>query len=157
MSAINQYLSFRIGREEYGIDILKVQEIRGYEPATRMVNAPSHVLGVLNLRGTIIPVIDQRLRFGLSEPIYDAQTVTIVLGLSDKAVGMVVDSVTDVVNLPEQDIKPAPEFSGSIGQQDVIGLGTVEQGGTQRMLILLDIERVMGGANHADAEATLAA
>ena len=141
-----EYLSFRLGREEYGIDILKVQEIRGYEASTRMVNAPAEVLGVLNLRGVIVPIIDLRIRFGLAAPVYDSQTVTIVLNLAQRVVGMVVDAVSDVVALPGTAIKPAPDFSGAVDSQDVVGIATLDQGDVHRMLILLDIEQVMGGA-----------
>lgn len=146
MSTIKQFLSFRLGAEAYGIDILTVQEIRGFESPTRMVNAPADTLGVLNLRGTIVPVIDLRRRFGMPDPVFDSNTVTIVLNLPGKVVGIVVDSVSDVVNLGAEAIKPAPQFSGMVGQSDVIGLGTIETAEGTRMLILLDIERVMGGA-----------
>lgn len=146
MSTIKQFLSFRLGAEAYGIDILTVQEIRGFEAPTRMVNAPADTLGVLNLRGTIVPVIDLRRRFGMPEPTFDSNTVTIVLNLPGKVAGIVVDSVSDVVNLGAEAIKPAPQFSGMVGQSDVIGLGTIETAEGTRMLILLDIERVMGGA-----------
>jgi purine-binding chemotaxis protein CheW len=147
MSTIKQFLSFRLGAEAYGIDILTVQEIRGFEAPTRMVNAPADTLGVLNLRGTIVPVIDLRRRFGMPEPAFDSNTVTIVLNLPGKVVGIVVDSVSDVVNLGAESIKPAPQFSGMVGQSDVIGLGTIETAESARMLILLDIERVIGGAH----------
>lgn len=149
-----QYLSFRLGREEYGIEILKVQEIRGYEAPTRMVNAPAEVLGVLNLRGVIVPIVDLRIKFGLAEPVYDNQTVTIVLNLAHSVVGMVVDAVSDVVALKAGDIKPAPEFSGAIGDSDVIGIATVVQGEAQRMLILLDIEKLMGQTELAATDLT---
>jgi len=142
-----EYLSFRLGAEEYGIEILNVQEIRGYEVATRMVNAPTYVLGVLNLRGAIVPILDLRIKFGMAEVTYDSQTVTIVLNIGDRVVGMVVDAVSDVVALKGEDIKPAPEFSGAISTAQVIGIATVEQGDTQRMLILLDIQKLMSSAD----------
>lgn len=138
-----EYLSFRLGGEEYGIDILKVQEIRGFERSTRMVQAPRHVLGVVNLRGTIVPIIDLRIRFGLAQPVYGSETVTIVLNVCDRVVGLVVDAVSDVVALTPEDIRPAPEFSGRIGASQVIGIAALEQAGVQRMLILLDIEELM--------------
>ncbi len=141
-----EYLSFRLGAEEYGIDILKVQEIRGYEAPTRMVNAPTEVLGVLNLRGVIVPVLDLRIRFGMAEVKYDSLTVTIVLNIGARVMGMVVDSVSDVMALGAAQIKPAPEFSGAIDSAEVTGLATIEQGDTHRMLILLDIERLMGSS-----------
>jgi len=142
-----EYLSFRLRAEEYGINILKVQEIRGYEASTRMVNAPSYVLGVLNLRGVIVPILDMRIRFGMAEVVYDSQTVTIVLNIGDRVVGMVVDAVSDVVALKGEDIKPAPEFSGAVATSHVIGIATLVQGDAQRMLILLDIEKLMSSAD----------
>lgn len=142
-----EYLSFRLGAEEYGIEILKVQEIRGYETSTRMVSAPPFVLGVLNLRGVIVPILDLRIKFSMSEVKYDSQTVTIVLSLARHVVGMVVDAVSDVVALKADDIKPAPEFSGAVSSHHVIGIATVAQGEQERMLILLDIEKLMSGAD----------
>lgn len=138
-----EYLSFRLGAEEYGIDILKVQEIRGFEASTRMVTAPSFVLGVLNLRGVIVPILDMRIKFGMADTRYDSQTVTIVLNVANRVVGMVVDAVSDVVALTAQDIKPAPGFSGEVASQHVIGIATLTQNDAQRMLILLDIEQMM--------------
>lgn len=142
-----EYLSFRLGAEEYGINILKVQEIRGYEASTRMVNAPAYVLGVLNLRGVIVPILDMRIKFGMADVVYDSQTVTIVLNIGERVVGMVVDAVSDVVALKGEDIKPAPEFSGAVSTAQVIGIATVVQGDAQRMLILLDIEKLMDSAD----------
>lgn len=141
-----EYLSFRLGAEEYGIDILKVQEIRGFENCTRMVNAPAYVLGVLNLRGVIVPILDMRIRFDMADVAYDSQTVTIVLNISNRVVGMVVDAVSDVVELRNEDIKPAPEFNSAVSAQHVIGIASLEQGTEQRMLILMDIEKLMTGA-----------
>jgi purine-binding chemotaxis protein CheW len=141
-----EYLSFRLGAEEYGIEILKVQEIRGYEIATRMVNAPHYILGVQNLRGVIVPILDMRIKFGMDNVVYDSQTVTIVLNIADRVVGMVVDAVSDVVALKGEDIKPAPDFSGAVGTQDVIGIATIKQGEQHRMLILMDIEQLMSSS-----------
>ena len=146
VSGGGEYLTFRLGSEEYGIEILKVQEIRGYEAATRMVNAPSYVQGVLNLRGLMVPILDMRLKFGMSDVVYNMQTVTIVLSLIDRVVGMVVDAVSDVVALKGEDIKPAPDFSGEVGTSEIIGIASVEQGGRHRMLILLDIEKHMASS-----------
>lgn len=142
-----EFLSFRLGSEEYGINILKVQEIRVYEAATRMVNAPAYVLGVLNLRGVIVPILDLRMRFGMPEVNYNSQTVTIVLTIGEQVVGMVVDSVSDVVALQGEDIKPTPEFTGAVNSAQVIGIATVAQGDDQRMLILLDIEKLMSSGD----------
>lgn len=148
-SRAGEYLSFRLGAEEYGIDILKVQEIRGYEQPTRMVNAPSHVLGVLNLRGTIVPILDMRLAYGLT-PTYDGQTVSIVLNIGQRVIGMVVDAVSDVVELKGPDIKPAPAVGAAVDATTVIGIATLPE----RLLILLDIDRLADNVDpsvHANA------
>lgn len=145
-------LSFRLGDEEYGIDILRVQEIRGYEVPTHIVGAPEYVRGVLNLRGTIVPVVDLRLRFGM-EARFDASTVTVVLNVGGRTVGAVVDSVSDVLQLSPAQIKPAPAFSDDVNTDYINGLGTIDLGGTHRMLILMDIERLMGGIEVGHAAA----
>lgn len=143
----NEYLSFRIGAEEYGIDILKVQEIRGYEQPTRMANAPAYIKGVVNLRGVIVPIIDLRIKFGLPEPKYDSVTVTIVLNIGKRVIGIVVDSVSDVIALAPSEIKPAPEFNGAMSTEYILGIGTVKDGATERMLILTDIEKLMSSSD----------
>ncbi len=136
-----EYLTFRLGREEYGIDILKVQEIRGYEPPTRIANAPDFIKGVVNLRGTIVPIVDMRLKFNCSRAEYDAFTVVIILNLRQRIVGIVVDSVSDVMELAPENLRPAPEVESVIDSDSVIGLGSL----ADRMLILLDIEKLMSG------------
>lgn len=136
-----EFLSFRLGAEEYGIDILKVQEIRGYEKPTRMANAPEFVKGVINLRGIIVPIIDMRIRFALGSAEYDAFTVVIILNLGTRVVGIVVDSVSDVITLTPEEIRPAPEASIHGEANYVIGLGTPGE----RMLILMDIEKLIDG------------
>ncbi len=141
-----EVLSFKLGAEEYGIDILKVQEIRGYEQPTRIANAPSFMKGVVNLRGVIVPIVDMRMRFALDEIKYDAFTVVIILNIGHRTVGIVVDSVSDVLDLRTDQIKPAPEFNGTIDSAYITGLGTVSSGDTERMLILLDIEGMMASA-----------
>lgn len=138
-----EYLSFKLGAEEYGIDILKVQEIRGYEQPTRIANAPEFIKGVVNLRGVIVPIVDMRVRFGLDEVQYNGFTVVIILNVAGRTVGMVVDSVSDVLELGAEAIRPAPEFNGAIDATYITGLGTVNQGDTMRMLILMDIESLM--------------
>ena len=145
--APREYLSFQLGSVEYGIDILKVQEIRGFETSTRMVNAPPYVLGVLNMRGIIVPILDMRLKFEMAEVAYNSQTVTIVLNVANRVVGMVVDAVQDVVAIQANDIKPAPDFSGAVNTQHIIGIATVEQAEQQRMLVLLDIDKLMTSAD----------
>ena len=134
-----EFLSFRLGDEEYGIDIQKVQELRGYDAVTRIANASAFIKGVVNLRGIIIPIIDMRIKFDLGEPTYDACTVVIVLNVGGRVVGMVVDSVSDVITLNAEQIKPAPEMGSTLDTDYLIGLGALDQ----RMLILLDIERLM--------------
>jgi len=138
-----EYLSFKLGAEEYGIDILKVQEIRGYENPTRIANAAHFIKGVVNLRGVIVPIVDMRLRFGLSDVQYNSFTVVIILNIANRTVGMVVDSVSDVLELGGDAIKPAPEFNGAIDAAYITGLGTIKTGEAERMLILMDIEQMM--------------
>jgi purine-binding chemotaxis protein CheW len=132
-------LAFKLGNEEYGIKILKVQEIRGYETVTRIASAPEHVKGVVNLRGTIVPIVDMRIKFNLGEPTYDQFTVVIILNIQDRVVGMVVDSVSDVISLTADQIKPAPDMGGALNTDYLVGLGTVDE----RMIILVDIDRMM--------------
>ena len=132
-------LAFKLGNEEYGIKILKVQEIRGYESVTRIASAPEHVKGVVNLRGTIVPIVDMRIKFNLGTPTYNQFTVVIILNIQDRVVGMVVDSVSDVISLTADQIKPAPDMGGALNTDYLIGLGTVDE----RMIILVDIDRLM--------------
>ena len=139
----NEYLSFRLGAEEYGIEILKVQEIRGFEHPTRIVNTPADVLGVLNLRGVIVPIIDLRIRFGMQQVPYNTETVTIVLNLGSRVVGMVVDGVSDVVALQADQVKPPPELKMDSSTAHVVGIATIEMEGKERMLILIDVDDLM--------------
>ncbi|WP_229510905.1 MULTISPECIES: chemotaxis protein CheW [unclassified Massilia] len=132
-------LAFKLGNEEYGIKILKVQEIRGYESVTRIASAPEHVKGVVNLRGTIVPIVDMRIKFKLGEPTYNQFTVVIILNIQDRVVGMVVDSVSDVITLTADQVKPAPDMGGALNTDYLVGLGTVDE----RMIILVDIDRLM--------------
>ncbi len=138
-----EFLSFKLGAEEYGIDILRVQEIRGYEPPTRIANAPDFIKGVVNLRGVIVPIVDMRMRFGMPDVQYNSFTVVIVLNIAGRTVGMVVDSVSDVLELPPASIRPAPEFNAAIDTSFITGLGTIKTGDTARMLILMDIDQLM--------------
>ena len=135
----HEYLAFKLGTEEYGIDILKVQEIRGYEAVTRIANAPEFIKGVINLRGIIIPVVDMRIKFNLGEPIYAQFTVVIILNINGRIVGMVVDSVSDVTTLTPEQVKPAPEMGTAFSSDYMIGLGTIDE----RMLILVNIDKLM--------------
>ncbi|OSZ67377.1 chemotaxis protein CheW [Hydrogenophaga sp. IBVHS2] len=146
-SHAGEFLSFRLGGEEYGIDILKVQEIRGYEVPTRIANAPQAVLGVLNLRGVIVPVIDMRLKFHLTEAPYNSQTVTIVLTIGGRVVGMVVDSVSAVIALAQGQIRPAPTFSAAVATDHLIGIASPDPEHPEQLIILMDIERLMCSAD----------
>ena len=138
-TAAREYLTFRLSQEEYGIDILKVQEIRGYEAVTRIANAPEFIKGVINLRGIIIPVVDMRIKFNLGEPVYDQFTVVIILNINGRVVGMVVDSVSDVTTLTPEQVKPAPEMGTAFSSDYLVGLGTIDE----RMLILVNIDKLM--------------
>jgi len=134
-----EYLSFRLGTVEYGIDILKVQEIR-------IASAPAHIRGVLNLRGVIVPIVDLRLRLGLVEAGFDRLTVTIVLHLAQGLVGAVVDAVSDVTLLTQEQIRSAPQFDNSVDADYITGIGTLGDADRPRMLVLLDIEKLMANA-----------
>ena len=134
-----EVVTFKLGDEEYGIDIQKVQELRGYDAVTRIANAPDYIKGVVNLRGIIVPIIDMRIKFALGTPSYDQFTVVIVLNIGGRVVGMVVDSVSDVITLTPEQIKPAPAMGSVLDTDYLIGLGTLEE----RMLILVDIDRLM--------------
>jgi purine-binding chemotaxis protein CheW len=135
-----EVLSFRLGGEEYAISILKVQEIRGYDAVTRIANAPEYLKGVVNLRGIIVPIVDMRIKFNIGAPTYDAFTVVIVLNINNHTIGMVVDSVSDVVTLTPDQIKPAPDLGATVSGEYLRGLGTVGE----RMLIMLDIDKLLG-------------
>jgi purine-binding chemotaxis protein CheW len=132
-------LAFRLGEEEYGVDILKVQEIREHDAVTRIANAPAYIRGIVNLRGAIVPILDLRLRFGLGAREHVSSGVVIVLHIADRVIGMLVDSVSDVISLGAGDVRPAPRMGTTLGTDFLLGIGTIEG----RMLILLDIERLM--------------
>ena len=138
-ASADEFLSFTLGEEHYGVDILKVQEIRGYDSVTRLPDAPDYIKGVINLRGTIVPVIDLRLKLRLDNARYDAFTVMIVLNVDDRVVGIVVDSVSDVIPLNAEQIRPKPEFGAAVDTRFISGIGTQDE----RMLILLDIETLL--------------
>lgn len=138
-----EVLTFQLGSEEYGMNILKVQEIRAYENVTRIANAPDFVKGVINLRGIIVPIIDLRLRFHSGTPTYDQFTVVIVLNVSNRVIGVVVDRVSEVVTLTDTQIRPAPEMGTVVDMDYLIGLGVVEN----HMLILVDIEHLLTASN----------
>jgi purine-binding chemotaxis protein CheW len=145
-AAASEFLTFRLGSESYGIEILKVQEIRGYDTPTSIANAPPFIKGVINLRGVIVPILDLRIKFKLSEARYDEFTVVIILNVAGRVVGVVVDSVSDVLTLARDAIRPTPEFaSATFDTKYITGLGTVDE----QMIILLDIEKLMTGADMA--------
>jgi len=135
----NEFLTFTLGQEEYGIAILNVQEIRGYDAVTSLANTPEFIKGVINLRGIIVPIVDMRIKFHLGHADYNELTVVIILNVAGRVIGMVVDGVSDVITLASEQIKPAPEFGSAIDTKYVMGLGTVDE----RMLILVDIEKLM--------------
>lgn len=138
-AASSEYLVFSLGEEEYAVDILKVQEIRGYENVTRIANVPDFIKGVTNLRGVIVPIIDLRLKFNLDKVEYGGQTVVIVVNVSERIVGIVVDSVSDVMSLTPDEIKPAPEFGVTLSSDYLSGIGSLDD----RMLVLVDIEKLL--------------
>ena len=135
-----QHLTFILGGEEYGVDILKVQEIRGWERATPMPNAPEYVLGVINLRGIVVPIIDLRVRFSLPTAEFGPATVVVIVKVSkndiERTVGLVVDEISDVYSILESDIKVAPEMGGALSTDYINGLTTVDE----KMIILLNVD-----------------
>ncbi len=143
IAATQEFLTFTLGAEEYGVDILKVQEIRGYDTVTRLPDAPEYIKGVINLRGTIVPVIDLRLKFKLGKVGYDGSTVMIVLNVDKRVISVVVDSVSDVTALGAAQLRPAPEFGSAMDTRFITGIGAIDE----RMLILLDIEKLMTSAD----------
>lgn len=147
-----ELLVFALGEEEYGIDILKVQEIRGYDAVTAIANAPKFIKGVINLRGNIVPIVDLRIKFGLGNIVYDQFTVVIIINVSQRTVGIVVDGVSDVMTLASEQLRAAPEFGSTLDTAYILGLGTVED----RMIILVDIEKLMTSADMALVEAAAA-
>jgi len=134
-----EFLVFTLGHEEYGIDILKVQEIRGYDQVTRIANTPAFIKGVTNLRGVIVPIIDLRIKFAQPDVDYNDNTVVIVLNLEHRVVGIVVDGVSDVLSLTTDQIRPSPEFAVTMSTEYLTGLGALGE----RMLILVDIEKLL--------------
>lgn len=145
-----EYLTFSLGEEHYAVDILKVQEIRGYGAVTKIANAPSFIKGVINLRGVIVPIIDLRIKFNLGKPHYDEFTIVIVLNLANRVVGMVVDGVSDVVSLAGDEIKNPPDFSANFDSEYILGLATVDD----QMLIIADIEKLMSSEEMALVDKT---
>lgn len=145
LASKQQMLTFTLGDETYGVDILRVQEIRGWSPVTRIPQAQAHILGVLNLRGAIVPIVDLRMRFSLPRADYTPLTVIIVLSVESpqgrRDFGVVVDGVSDVVDVAAGEVKPAPELGQPAGTEFIAGLAAV----SGRMVMLLDIDRLIGG------------
>jgi purine-binding chemotaxis protein CheW len=142
-----EFLSFKLGLEEYAIEILQVREIRAHEAVTRIANTPGFIKGVIHLRGAIVPIVDMRIKFGTPHGI-DASTVMIVLDINGRRIGILVDAVSDVVALSPDEIRPAPPMQGVIDAGFIRGLAPVEG----RMLILLDITRLMSSREMALAD-----
>lgn len=140
-----EYLTFTLGGEEYGIDILKVQEIRGYDAVTKIANTPDFIKGVINLRGAVAPIVDLRIKFKLGNVEYNEFTVVIILNLEKRIVGIVVDGVSDVIALTQDQIRPVPDLVSSIDTRYLTGLGSLEE----RMLILVDINKLMSSQEMA--------
>lgn len=142
-AVVSQYLTFMLGAEEYGVEILGVQEIKGWDKCTEIPNTPDHVLGVINLRGSVIPVVDLRRRFGMQPREFGKLTVVIVVRVEmrdgDKTMGFVVDAVSDVYNIDLAQIKPAPDLDSSVENRFVKGLATVDE----KMIILLDLDHIV--------------
>jgi purine-binding chemotaxis protein CheW len=149
-----EYLSFALGEAEYGIDILKVREIRGYDAATvtHITDVPPYVKGIINLRGVIVPILDLRIRFDLAHIEYNQQTVVVILNVHSRTIGVVVDSVSDVLQLRPDQISDAPQFGSGISTRFLTGIATVQD----RMLILVDIELLMSDGEFSAMEEALA-
>ncbi|MCF8156241.1 MAG: chemotaxis protein CheW [Rhodoferax sp.] len=137
-----QYLTLRLGDEDYAIDIMRVQEIRSYEEPTKMANSPSFIKGVINLRGVIVPIVDLRMKLNISKVDYNEFTVVIILRLHGTVIGAVVDAVSDVVDLDANMIKDAPQFESAIDARFILGLATVGE----RMLIVMNMEALLSNA-----------
>ena len=151
---MRQVLTFCLGAESYGVDILRVQELRGWSPVTRIPKSPPHVLGVLNLRGSIVPIVDMRMRFELERAEFTPLTVIIVMSVETaegrREYGLVVDSVSEVVDIPAEGLKPAPDLGAKLGAEAIEGLATVQD----KMVILLNVDRLLaseGGSGPVEA------
>ncbi|MEQ1603145.1 MAG: chemotaxis protein CheW [Methylophilaceae bacterium] len=140
-----EYLTFVLGDESYGLEILKVQEIRGYDAVTKIANTPDFIKGVVNLRGLIVPIVDLRIKFNLGKVVYDEFTVVIILNLHGRVVGIVVDGVSDVMNLQQSQVRAVPDIVASIDTKYITGLATVED----KMFILVEIEQLMNSEEMA--------
>ena len=149
----SQYLTLNLAQEEYGVDILAVREIRGWTPVTRIPQAPPYVLGVLNLRGAIVPVIDMRLRFGLPREEYTANTVTVIVTVAGRNFGVVVDGVSDVLDVTAANLRPVPDMGTTVDTEYLKGLTAVDE----RMVLLLDVDKLLQPQDAQMLEAALPA
>lgn len=138
-SAVQEFLTFSLGDENYAIDILTVKEIRGYESVTKIANAPTFIKGVINLRGDIVPIVDLRIKFNVGNVTYDEFTIVIVLHIRNRIVGIVVDGVSDVVSLSKEQLRPPPDFGVAFNSRYLLGLATVNE----QMIILVDINELI--------------
>jgi purine-binding chemotaxis protein CheW len=138
-AVLQQYLTLNLADEEYGIDILAVREIRGWTPVTRIPQSPDYLRGVLNLRGAIVPVLDLRLRFGLPQEEYTANTVNVIVAVGGRLFGVVVDAVSDVLDVADDDLRPVPEMGTAVHTDYLKGLTSVGE----RMVLLLDVEKLL--------------
>lgn len=145
-SATQQFLTFRLAGEEYGVGILTVREIKGWSPVTAIPHSPSWLLGVINLRGAVVPIVDLRIKFGFARADYDEFTVVIILEVGRRVAGIVVDGVSDVITLCATQIKPAPRMGANADTSHIIGFGMPDQ----RMRILLDVEKLMASTDLGD-------
>lgn len=145
----NQFLTFQLGNELYGVDILRVQEIKGYTAVTKIPNTPSHIKGVLNLRGTIVPIVELRTKFGMPTIDYTAFTVIIVVVVRDKVMGLVVDAVSDVLNIDKKDIQSPPQFGVKVDVSFLNGIGRCGD----KLVALLDIDRMLSEGDPSVAAA----
>jgi len=146
----SQYLTFRLAEEEYGVEILKVQEIKGYSAITPIPNTPSYLKGVMNLRGTIVPVVDLRSKFAMDEAEYNQFTVIIVVKVGPKVMGLIVDAVSDVLNIPKVDIQATPDFGSEVDARYINGMAKAGE----KLVVLLDIDRVMNAVDDTALSAT---
>jgi purine-binding chemotaxis protein CheW len=135
----SQFLTFLLGAEQYGVEILKVQEIRGYSTVTPIPNTPTHIKGVINLRGTVVPVVDLRAKFLMDATEYNKFTVIIVVTVGEKVIGLVVDAVSDVLDIPAGEMRVAPDFGVRVDTKFISGMATI----SERMTVLLDIDRLL--------------
>jgi purine-binding chemotaxis protein CheW len=148
-----EFLTFTLGDEHYGLDIMQVKEIRGYEPVTKIANAPAFIKGVLNLRGDIVPIVDLRLKFAVGSASYNEFTIVIMLHIGERIVGIVVDAVSDVINIGTDDVKPPPQFGVAFDSQYLHGLAPVND----QMIILLNIEKLISSSELGLFDATVSA